>query len=45
MDDYLEQYVDMVLDAQEYQDGIFNRLSFTQFVSSFLKRKSNSNSE
>jgi len=43
MDDYLAQYVDIVLDSQEYQNGIFTRLSFTKFGASFLKRRSNSN--
>ena len=45
MDDSLAQYVDMVLDSQEYQNGIFPRSSFTKFVKSLVKRRSNSNRE
>jgi hypothetical protein len=43
MDDSLAQYVDMVIDSQEYQNGIFTRSLFAKFGASFLKRRSNSN--
>lgn len=39
MDAYLSEYVDQVLDSQEYQNGIFHRSSFSKFVSSILRRQ------
>ncbi len=39
MDAYLSDYVDQVLDSQEYQNGIFSRSSFSKFVTSFFRRQ------
>jgi hypothetical protein len=39
MDAYLSEYVDQVLDSQEYQNGIFSRSSFSKFVVSFFRRQ------
>ena len=39
MDAYLSEYVDQVLDSQEYQNGIFTRTRFSSFLSSLLGRK------
>jgi len=39
MDAYLSEYVDQVLDAQEYQNGIFSRSSFSKIVTSFFRRE------
>ena len=39
MDAYLSEYVDQVLDSQEYQNGIFTRSRFSIFLSSLLRRK------
>ncbi len=38
MDAYLSEYVDRVLDSQEYQNGIFTRTSFTSFLASLVRR-------
>jgi len=39
MDAYLSEYVDIVLDSQEYQNGIFSRPTFTEFFASLFRRK------
>lgn len=39
MDAYLSEYVDLVLDSQEYQSGIFTHTSFLSLFLSFFRRK------
>ena len=39
MDAYLSEYVDHVLDAQEYQNGIFSRSSFSKILAAFFRRE------
>ncbi|MDE0869841.1 MAG: hypothetical protein OSA21_05960 [Candidatus Poseidoniaceae archaeon] len=39
MDAYLSEYIDQVLDSQEYQNGIFSRSKLTNFLSTIFGRK------
>jgi hypothetical protein len=39
MDANLSQYVDQVLDSQEFQNGIFSRSRFSSILSSLFGRK------
>ena len=39
MDEYLSQYVDQVLDSQEYQNRIFARSTLGKFFSLFFRTK------
>lgn len=39
MDAYLSEYVDQILDSQEYQNGIFSRSRFSSILSSLFGRK------
>jgi hypothetical protein len=39
MDAYLSEYVDQILDSQEYQNGIFTRTRLSSFFSSLFGSK------
>lgn len=39
MDAYLSEYVDQVLDSQEYQNGIFARSTLGKLLSSIFRMK------